>query len=441
MRLLCTGDLHIGRRSSGTEGREFSCGETWVRLARLAVGDDVDGVRIPRVDAVLVSGDLTDEHNRYYQAVGPVERGLEILAQAGIPTVAVAGNHDHATMADLARAFAGRYAFRVLGLGGRWEALDLAPAGTPRLRVLGWSYPRSEHPYCPLRELIAGPSELPTVGLVHVQATSGGDAYAFARPQDFRAHADVALWVTGHIHAPSFDEERGARVLNPGSPQAMDPGETGWHGAWVVEMGPTGVMGDPEPVPVSTAWYETVPVVVEPNGEHDASGIRFGMNAAVVGVRDRVLRQSPPCRRLALRLEVEGRTSVSRETLAAESKAIREDAELGFGSLEVVVERVSFARLRPAFDLERLAGELGPSGILARALLALEGEPAPGSEEAALLRELVETARQVEAHPFFSTVSDLPPMEEARVRAAAREHGYRMLEALEAQRAGWEARP
>ena len=51
----------------------------------------------------------------------------------------------------------------------------------------------------------------------------------------------------------------GPVILNPGSPQAMDPGEQGRHGAWIVELG----RGRPEPIwrPVSTWESFNVPGV------------------------------------------------------------------------------------------------------------------------------------------------------------------------------------
>ena len=426
MRLLCTGDLHIGRRSAGAQGKEFSCGEAWVRLARLAAGDDVDGIRIPKVDVVLISGDLTDEHNRYYQAAGPVERGLALLHDAGIPTIAVAGNHDSGTLADLYRAFENHYRFHVLGLGGRWET----HLHDDRLKIHGWSYPKSEYPACPLRERTPSPDDLPAVGLVHVQATAGGDAYAFARPQDFLAHPDVDLWVTGHLHAPTYTEHAG-RVLNPGSPQAMDPGEPGWHGAYVVSLGAKGQIGAPEPVPVSTAWYQTVPVYLGPDGEDDADRLRYALHAAIVAQTEQVRLRNPLCRRLSLRIDIEGRTQLSRAALDAEAKALKDNPDLGLGGPELVIERVTFDRVRPPLDLTRLATELGPTGILARALLDLE---------TATPDFLAQAAQNIAAHPFFAAAKEVAPMDDTRIRAAARDHGYRMLEALEAQRAAWEAR-
>src|SRR5690625_108199 len=79
MKILCTGDLHLGRRSSRLpehiDGRAHSSASAWGRVVDLAIAE--------RVDLVLLSGDLIDDANRFYEALGPLEVGLRRLATAG----------------------------------------------------------------------------------------------------------------------------------------------------------------------------------------------------------------------------------------------------------------------------------------------------------------------------------------------------------------------
>src|SRR5690606_1937215 len=97
VRILCAGDLHLGRRSSRVpwdgDGAAGSCAEAWMRLVECAIRE--------RVDLVALSGDLVDHDNRWFEAFGPLERGLKRLADAGIPVYAVAGNHDYDTLPHL----------------------------------------------------------------------------------------------------------------------------------------------------------------------------------------------------------------------------------------------------------------------------------------------------------------------------------------------------
>src|SRR5690606_34254660 len=135
MKLLCTGDLHLGRRSSRLpshlDGRTHSCAGCWDQVVALALEESVD--------VVALSGDLVDRDNRFYEAVGPLESGLRRLADAGIEIVAVAGNHDHDVLPRLVDAL-GPEAFRLLGRGGVWERATVRRGGRV-LHIDGWSFP------------------------------------------------------------------------------------------------------------------------------------------------------------------------------------------------------------------------------------------------------------------------------------------------------------
>src|SRR5690554_238804 len=88
VRVLCAGDLHIGRRSSklpeSYSSADHGCAGAWDAI--------VDAALAKKVDVVALSGDLVDRANRYFEAIGPLERGLRQLAEQGIDTYAVAGN-------------------------------------------------------------------------------------------------------------------------------------------------------------------------------------------------------------------------------------------------------------------------------------------------------------------------------------------------------------
>src|SRR5690606_30847102 len=100
MRVLCAGDLHIGRRPtrlpSDVDSSRLSCARSWESIVDYAVDQ--------RVDVLALSGDVVDQSNKFYEAIGPLERGLARLRAAGVATVAVAGNHDHDVLPQLARS-------------------------------------------------------------------------------------------------------------------------------------------------------------------------------------------------------------------------------------------------------------------------------------------------------------------------------------------------
>ncbi|HYW95118.1 MAG TPA: metallophosphoesterase, partial [Bacteroidales bacterium] len=89
MKILATSDLHLGKRSSEvplTE-KESSTRYTWEQI--------VDGCLNQAVDVVLLAGDIVDRDNRFFEAVGPLQAGLEKLDRAGITVIITAGNHDY----------------------------------------------------------------------------------------------------------------------------------------------------------------------------------------------------------------------------------------------------------------------------------------------------------------------------------------------------------
>ena len=84
MRLLHTGDWHLGKRLYGADRAE----EAEAALAQLSAVAEEEAV-----DAVLVSGDLLDRRVVDSAALGACLRALERLAEVA-PVLAVAGNHD-----------------------------------------------------------------------------------------------------------------------------------------------------------------------------------------------------------------------------------------------------------------------------------------------------------------------------------------------------------
>jgi DNA repair protein SbcD/Mre11 len=103
MRLLHTGDWHVGRSIRGrSRAEEFA-----------DALDEVVGIaRQEGVDAVLLAGDLYDHRSPGPEADALVFDALVRLHEAGIPVVAIPGNHDSA---DRLRAFAGL--LRPIGVG------------------------------------------------------------------------------------------------------------------------------------------------------------------------------------------------------------------------------------------------------------------------------------------------------------------------------------
>ncbi|MFJ1747142.1 exonuclease SbcCD subunit D [Streptomyces sp. NPDC088116] len=116
MRILHTSDWHLGR----------SFHRVSLLDAQAAFLDHlVDTVRAREVDAVVVAGDVYDRAVPPLAAVELFDRALHRLAEAGVPTVMISGNHDSARRLGVGAGLIGR--------AGIHLRTDPAHCGTPVL--------------------------------------------------------------------------------------------------------------------------------------------------------------------------------------------------------------------------------------------------------------------------------------------------------------------
>lgn len=435
VRIVLTGDLHVGRRPSrvADEGlcRRSSCAAAWSAVVDLALHE--------RADVVAVSGDLVDRENRFYEAFGPLERGLRRLSEAGIDTVAVAGNHDFDVLPRLADQLSATR-FRLLGRGGRWERHTIERDGRPILHVDGWSFPAESVLDNPLRNLMPAPPAdgLPALGLLHGDLDAPSSKYAPLTLAELRSTCH-RFWLLGHVHKPALHEADGCcSVLYPGSPQGMDPGETGAHGPWLLDVnGQTRLR--PRHVPTCRVRYERLEVDV--GGAATVDDVRGRVLKGLRNHLDAVCEGCGPLEYVSCRLVLTGRTPLHRQLrrIATEMAA---DLEIPVGAVIARIEKVD-VETRPAIDLDELARGGGPPGALARLLCDLQtGSREPAT--VALIDQLVrELAGVWEARPYLplNATSDAerppePAPDEARARRILLDQGMVLLDELLAQKEG-----
>lgn len=329
------------------------------------------------VDAVALTGDVVDSENATYESLGPLQRGLERLDEAGIETVAVSGNHDYNALPRLEKMVEAS-GFQLLGRGGQWEGVVVESEESTPVQFLGWSFRDAHEPSDPLEDLPREMIEtgIPSVVLLHAEVGVPESVYAPVSLEGLREHP-VAAWLLGHIHKPQVWEDRSPSVLYPGSPQPLDPGETGAHGPWLVEIDSD---GNPQtsPLPRATLRYDVVEVSL--NGEDEKESVDETITDAVRERLRVVLQSQPELRHLVCRLRLTGRTPLHRELgdLAGE---LAGGLELPVGEAIATVEKTE-VRTRPDLDLERVAEGSDPPAVLAQLLLDVENE-----EESDLTRE------------------------------------------------------
>lgn len=354
--VLCVADIHIGRRPSRLPDRfdsaDFSPRTIWANLAESAVTRGVD--------AVIVAGDLVDRENKYAEAFGAVESVATTLAEANIPLVAVAGNHDTGVLPDLAGAINN---LQLLGRNGSWERTALTDAdGEPCLHLDGWSFPSRYHHESPLATYDLVDEGVPRLGVVHADV-SGEDRYAPVAVDDLATSGHVA-WVLGHLHVPG-PRNKNPPVLYPGSLQPLDPSETDSHGAWLVSVETDGT-ADTEPIGSATLQYEEVIVSTTPEqGFHDV------VDATHEQLREEVTDCGPATELLAVNVTIRGRTDAHSDLRSRRGEL--EQIELTDTGTTVRVIDVT-VDTNPSIDLADRAGDDDPIGYLAGLLRALDGD-------------------------------------------------------------------
>lgn len=420
LRFLATSDIHLGRRSThvGTDANsEFTATRmVWQDLIQLAIDR--------KVDALLLAGDIVDQANRYYEAWGPLEAGVRRLAEKGIRTFAVAGNHDYDVFPRLMDDL-GNEAFTLLGRDGQWSLERFTPEDRPVCQLIGWSFPSSHYRENPLDSFdLSIDTTHPCIALLHTQLDDLSGPYAGVATRTLGGRG-VGLWVLGHVHQHSSNDVDGTRVMYCGSLQAMDPGESGEHGAWLVTVDPAGTLST-ELLPLSRVRYENCEIDI--TGASTPEDVEGWIPRSIGEFVDRIAEgEEGRLRYLSLRARVTGRVPRGLDAAPVAEKA-QADLDLVRGQIRVVLDAVTVNTI-PEVDLDALVESSGLAGELARLIRALEQEE-PDEGAMGLVREALE-----EIASWTSAVQDLvPKVEEDQVRSELLVEARRLLDTLLAGR-------
>ncbi len=413
MELLLSGDIHIGRASSRVdEPGAHRSADAWGALCDLAIQRGAG--------AVCLSGDITDEDNRFWEAIGPLEEGVARLAERGIPVLAVSGNHDCDVLTSLADQLPDEQ-FILLGRDGQWQRHTLTDdAGRVLLHVDGWSFPQKRVTDDPLsRYDLPRPTDAPVLGMVHGDLNAPASPYAPLSAERL-ATAGPDAWLLGHVHTPALHQPEGCWLLYPGSPQALDPGEPGAHGPWLTELH-AGVLLPPEMIPHSSVRYDRMEIDL--SGCEDLDAARSEIRAQIHSRADKLVETGGPrLSRVVLRLRLVGRTPIA-AALQRQPDALREfpsgfaefsearrqlrasrtlpdalretltDYRLTRGSAQITVEPPQLALLGE-INVEQYARQNSAAGAAARVLMELGDDGDPSDQTRRLLTTTGEAMRR-----------------------------------------------
>lgn len=402
VKLLCTADVHLGRPPSripdGIDPAGLTPAATWHRTVRYAIQEEVD--------AVLIAGDVVERDDDFYGAYPDLLDGATRLAQAGIETLAVAGNHDRHVLPRLARAVP---QVRLLGAGGAWEIHELRGRDGTIVDVAGWSFPEDVVRTSPLTTFPVRESARACVGLLHGDRDASASRYAPFASADLRA-LPVDAWLLGHVHAPDFGRG-GAPSGYLGSLVGTDPGEPGPHGPWLLEVSPKGAI-DATHVPLAPLRWSELDVDV--SGLQDPEDVAEEIAAAIATLHQELLDEPHRPDVVGLRVRLTGRharVDAIRSTLGNDDPT---RAVVQHDDIRYFAHR-SHLEIAPVRDLEALARTdvpaerrvLDPVGLLAKEILILRGPD--GDEKRALVQAALERFERERAkRPFTGVRAELP---------------------------------
>lgn len=230
VRLLCAADLHLGRSLTNLpEGLEkfiSSPKRAWKRLVEYVCDHS------NRIDALVLAGDIFDNEQDLYEALGCFEEGIKQILENNTPVIAVAGNHDAHVLKKCERRLNSSL-FCLLGENECWEKKSFV-FHEKKINFVGWSFAKRKCEKNPLDDFKDDEESL-TIGILHCDVKSGSESfYAPVNLSNFEKFKPKA-WILGHIHAPEVLNET-PLVFYCGSLQGLDSSERGMKGARLIEL-------------------------------------------------------------------------------------------------------------------------------------------------------------------------------------------------------------
>ncbi len=359
IRLLCLGDAHLGRYPTRIPHDQsmLSVRAVWNRAVEYAISEELD--------AVILTGDMADSSNSYFEAYGALHIGLRQLSDASIAVVAIAGNHDFAVFPQLVESMSDENV-RFLGQDGKWSETRLQTRSGRALRCVGWSFPSSHYDRPPLDSLHLSHSDDFTIGILHGDLDNQSK-YAPFTQGDLAAQL-IDLWLLGHVHAPQLYDTARAPVLYPGSLQPLDPGEPGVHGPWLITIDDQNHI-ELMQVSLASVRYEEIPIDVTRCAHIE--DVNIAVTDQIEQFALEIIGQQPDLKHLSCRLLLSGQTELHRQ-LSTEGLTNTEMFDTDVRQCRVTIDRV-FIRTSPKRNLEEIAQlNNDPPGMLARWLLELE---------------------------------------------------------------------
>jgi DNA repair exonuclease SbcCD nuclease subunit len=253
-------DLHIDSPIKGLKSRAPFVGTRVAEAGYEALDNLVALCKREKAEFLLIAGDAYDGEVPSPYAQVKLRDALQSLADAGIHTYIVHGNHD---------PLAGRYNSVVYPpeahfFGSDIEWMSHERNGQKLAQIQGVSYPQRD-----VTENLAAQFSMPpdssvfSIGLLHCNLGSNS-AHADYAPCSISDLAQKAIeyWALGHIHKWSVIPHQAMVVAYSGNIQGRDIGEPGARGCLVVEVDEAG-HPNPRFEPLDAIRWEHVQVPID----------------------------------------------------------------------------------------------------------------------------------------------------------------------------------
>lgn len=398
IKILATGDLHLGKRSSGIPDTEpaGSAIYTWQLIVEWCVQNNVD--------VLALLGDIVDSENRIYQTINPLFDGFTRLQEKGIQVFMISGNHDHDVPAQIDESV-DLNNVTVLGRNGKWETKSFIKNDLS-VQFVGWSFPGESVTASPLVDFneLSYDRNRPVIGLLHCDVDVINSRYAPV-PLSVLISTHIDAWLLGHIHKPLQLNKFMPMVRYTGSPHAFSAKEPGEHGPLMVTVNGKNDI-NARTVPLSPISYETISIEIEPNMQQ-ADFRTSVMQHLIKNVTDKK-KTSEHLKHVIYDVELNG----THMNLAVVDHWMNEIANSDFGmahsdKLRFAIRKVS-SNVMPALNmLEEYVSENSPVGLLAGTIMAIrENRSTPMLER--LMEKWMTNYRNMQSSATYSILGNNP---------------------------------
>lgn len=406
-------DLHIDSPFKGISAESSELAGQLQKSTFKAYEALIEACMDHEVDFLLVAGDVYDGADRSLGAQLRFHGGLKRLAEAGIRSFVVHGNHDPLD----GRVSTLNWPDEVKVFGKTAETVTIEVGGEAVASVAGVSFPKKDVRTNLAKKLEPGPPGLFQIGLLHcnVGSATGHEPYAPCELSDLKS-SGMNYWALGHVHTRQI-LSKDPLVVYPGNPQGRSIREQEARGCYLVRVDADGDV-ELEFIPLDVVrWHETS-VSIEALETLDALDRRLGetlddLSAAAEG------------RGIVCRLKVLGRgplySDLHAEDAGDDLLLRLRDRFSGLDPL-VWVQRIEM-NCRPEVDLAERAGR----GDLLAEVLTVAQEHSASTEglaqlKAAALDALWENSRARKA---------LAKLDDAQIREILDEAKLLCLDLLE----------